>query len=157
MSNAVHHVEAPIIEAEYTTVGFVAADQYVLVVDDDYAILSVILMLLETEGYAGLGFLQSRKVQPFLEQVRTLDTAEQGMHLPSVILLDLMMPGVSGYDIATWLTHQQWHIPVIAMSADPALSNADVVYGASDWLGKPFHIDTLLHKVERYLSPSLII
>ena len=70
-------------------------EPYVLVVDDDQAILSVVMLLLETEGYTSLGFSDSTKVLPFLEELR-----RTGQRLPTVLLLDLMMPVISGYDIA---------------------------------------------------------
>src|SRR2546422_9560193 len=92
---------------------FVTNSSYVLVVDDDQAILSVVMLLLETEGYAGVGVSDSQKVIPFLERMGV-------KHKPKLILLDLMMPGISGYDIAHWLSqHEQYAtIPIVIMTAD---------------------------------------
>lgn len=131
---------------------------YILVVDDDQAILSVILMLLETEGYAAVGFTESKRVLPFLEQAK-VSQRDGTLCLPSVILLDLMMPGISGYEIAARLSmHERYaHIPIIVMTADYKIRGASAVRGATDWMGKPFHLDRLLDKLQCYLSPALAV
>lgn len=73
--------------------------------------------------------------------------------MPSVILLDLMMPGLSGYAIAAELAQNEQfaHIPVIILTADSRVRSASAVLGASDYLGKPFQISTLLSKLEHCL------
>ncbi|GAC1300260.1 MAG: hypothetical protein NVSMB27_40650 [Ktedonobacteraceae bacterium] len=136
------------LERTYTTATSTPPGPYVLVVDDDDAILSVIMLLLETENYAGLGFTDSPKVLPFLEQL-------DGEHLPSVILLDLTMPLVTGYELAAQLSQNKRfaHIPIIIMTADSRVRNASAVPGAAEWIGKPFQMQSLLNKLARYLSP----
>lgn len=123
-------------------------EPYVLVVDDDQAILSVVMLLLETEGYTSLGFSDSTKVLPFLEELRVT-----GQRLPSVILLDLMMPVISGYDIAAAITANEWskRITIIIMTADHRIKGAHNIPGASDWLSKPFRVEVLLDKLGVYL------
>jgi CheY-like chemotaxis protein len=120
---------------------------YALVVDDDDAILSVVMLLLESEEFAGIGLSDSQKVLPFLREIST-------RQLPSVILLDLMMPVISGYDIAAQLSNDDRlsRIPVVVMTADNRVRNASAVPGAADWIGKPFQINTLLSKLENYLT-----
>src|SRR5712691_8102807 len=138
------------LERTYTTATPTPPGPYVLVVDDDDAILSVIMLLLETENYAGLGFTDSPKVLPFLEQL-------DAEHLPSVILLDLMMPLVTGYELAAQLSqHKRFsHIPIIIMTADSRVKSVNAVPGAAEWIGKPFQMQALLNKLARYLSPPL--
>ena len=136
-----------ILEREYTSPASTPPTPYALVVDDDDAILSVIMFLLETENYAGLGFTDSPKVLPFLEQL-------EAEHLPSVILLDLMMPLVTGYELAAQLSQHKRlsHIPIIIMTADSRVSRASAVPGAAEWIGKPFQMQALLTKLAHYLS-----
>jgi len=150
-----NHMRVDGLLAECITSAFAPNGPYILVVDDDQAILSVIMMLLETEGYAAVGFTESKRVLPFLEQAQRDGT----MCLPSVILLDLMMPAISGYEIAARLSrHERYiHIPIIIMTADDKIRGASAVRGATDWLSKPFHIDRLLDKLECYLSPALAL
>ena len=123
-------------------------EPYILIVDDDQAILSVVMLLLETEGYTSLGFSDSQKVLPFL---RELHMTEQ--RLPSVVLLDLMMPVVSGYDIAAFMKENEWtaHVPVVIMTADHRVTGIQAVPGASDWVSKPFRVEVLLNKLGSYL------
>ncbi len=130
---------------------YIPEEPYVLVVDDDQAILSVVMLLLETEGYTSLGFSDSTKVLPFLQE---LHATEQ--RLPSVMLLDLMMPVISGYEIAATIAANQWskQITIIIMTADHRISGAHNIPGASDWLGKPFRIEVLLDKLGSYLPAT---
>ena len=132
---------------------FVYEKPYVLVVDDEPSILSVILMVLEAEGYNGIGFSNSQKVIPFFEHIVTADK-QKGLHLPSVMMLDLMMPVVSGYKIAAQLSQKEEtaKVPIIVLTADYRVSSASAVPGASDFLSKPFRITTLLAKVEKYCA-----
>lgn len=121
---------------------------YVLVVDDDEAIISVVMFLLETEGHAAFGISNSQKVIPFLQQAKA-------QRLPSVILLDLMMPGLSGYEIAAQLAQYEQFaaIPLIIMTADSRVRDIHAIPGALDLVNKPFQIDILLSKLEPYLLP----
>ena len=138
--------DATIIQSKDMPATIAPERPYAMVIDDGVAILSVLMLLLESEGYGGLGFSDSTKVIPFLEQVET-------KHLPHVILLDLMMPLVTGYEIAATLSqHPRFSsIPIIIMTADNRVKSASAVPGATDWLGKPFQIQTLLTKLEHFL------
>lgn len=121
---------------------------YVLTVDDDEAIVDVIQFLLETEGYNGIGLSDSLKVLSFLDSLPHVS-------LPSVILLDLMMPGMSGYEIASALSQNKryQHIPIIIMTADSRVQSSNGVQGAIDFVPKPFRLDPLLAKLKAYLDP----
>ena len=124
---------------------------YILVVDDDQSILSMLMSLLESEGYSCVGFSESQGVLPFLQEM-----GKRGeRHLPALILLDLMMPGVSGYDIARWLSeHEPYNrIPILVITADARVHDTSDVPGVQDILLKPFQIDALLTLVEHFLVP----
>jgi len=128
----------------------IADRPYVLVVDDDPAITSVVMLTLELEDYAGLSISDSRQVVPFLYQIE----ADATKHMPAVILLDLMMPGFSGYEVADLLVQHPGFasIPIIIMTADYRVRSASAVPGAIDLLSKPFSVSALLTKLECYLS-----
>lgn len=126
---------------------------YILVVDDDQSIVSMLLSLLEIEGYSCVGFWESQEVLPFLQEM-----GKRGeRHLPTLLLLDLMMPAVSGYDIARWLSeHEPYHqIPLVVITADARVRDKSDVPGVQDILVKPFQIDALLTRVEHSLAPLL--
>jgi CheY-like chemotaxis protein len=121
---------------------------YVLTIDDDTLIADVIQSLLEMEGYCGIGISDSLKVLSFLNSLH--DSS-----LPSVILLDLMMPGLSGYEIATLLSQDERyrHIPIIVMTADSRVRNCDGIQGAVGFVAKPFRLDPLFDRLKVYLTP----
>jgi CheY-like chemotaxis protein len=135
-----------VVEHEPGKQWFVPDGPYALIVDDDDGILGVIMLLLETEGCTGLGVSKSLEVVPFLEQA-------SNDHLPCVILLDLMMPVISGYDIALNLSQHEKlaHIPVIVMTADNRVKDASEIKGATDLVNKPFEVELLLDKLKLYL------
>jgi CheY-like chemotaxis protein len=126
---------------------------YILVVDDDRAILSTLMSLLKSEGYSCVCIAESQWVLPFLQEMGK--RGEQ--HLPALLLLDLMMPVVSGYDIARWLSeHEPYNqIPILVITADARVHDKREVPGAQDILLKPFQIDALLTLVEHFLAPPL--
>ena len=135
-------------EENYAVLPAVPDSPYVLIVDDDEAIITVLLLLLESENYVGVGISNSKHVLPFLQQAVT-------KRLPAVVLLDLMMPGLSGYEIADRLaqTEEYRHLPIIIMTADSRVRSASGVNGAIDCVAKPFQLDSLLTKLEYYLAP----
>src|SRR5260370_23367313 len=106
------------------------------------------MSLLETEGYSSVGFAESQWVLPFLQEM-----GKRGeRHLPALILLDLMMPVVSGYDIARWLSeHEPYdHIPILVITDDARVHHKSDLHGAQDILLKPFQIDVLLTLVHDF-------
>ncbi len=120
---------------------------YVLIVDDDKLIVDVIQSLLEIEGYNSIGISDSLKVPAFLN-------ALDDHMLPSIILLDLMMPGLTGYEIATLLSQIERYrsIPIIVMTADSRVQGCSGIQGTVDFVTKPFCLDPLLAKMQVYLT-----
>ena len=114
----------------------------ILVVDDEPDILEFLHEILEDEGYT----------------VATTDKGEyvEELHnggLPHLILLDMLLSGKDGREIAKRLKRQDEtkHIPVIMFSAHPGAETAARVAGADDFLAKPFEIDELLAKIAQYI------
>jgi two-component system sensor histidine kinase ChiS len=137
-------------DEEHVGIPAIANRPYVLVVDDDPAITSVVMLTLEMEDYAGLSISDGQQVLPFLYQIE----ADATRYMPAVILLDLMMPGLSGYEVAAMLAQHPGFacIPIIIMTADYRVRTASAVPGATDLLSKPFPVSALLTKLEPYLS-----
>jgi two-component system chemotaxis response regulator CheY len=109
----------------------------VLVVDDDPDILDAICDILDAEGYR---VARARHGGEALERVAA--------ELPSVILLDLMMPVMDGFAFANALRQRPLprHIPIVVISADGNPQKAAAL-GAQAYLAKPFDIDALLSQV----------
>lgn len=118
----------------------------VLVVDDDPGIRRLIIAALKRDGYA---FREASNGQEALDSMR----AER----PNVVVLDLMMPIVSGWDVLREreADDELSRIPVIIVSANraPELLTA-VDKGICAFLPKPFDIAALSALVRSCLIPS---
>lgn len=112
----------------------------VLIVDDEPAIRQLLADLLSAEGHAVLSATDGRNA---LEQLRS------GAR-PCVILLDLMMPLLDGWQTAEQLRGdpELRTIPFAVIAANPRYEADAYRMGAAAWLGKPVEIDTLLETVE---------
>ena len=113
----------------------------VLVVDDDPDILDALSEILEVEGY---------DVQRARNGREALQRLEQG--LPDLVLLDLMMPVMDGWEFARSLAPGA-RPPIIVLSADRNVSVKAREIGALGWLAKPFELAELLAAV-REAVPS---
>jgi len=114
----------------------------VLVVEDDVRVADFLLRGLRAEGYS----VQLARTGPEgLALARTGD--------PSLLLLDLMLPGMSGLELCQTLRAEGQHVPVLMLTA---LSNLEdkvngLRLGADDYLTKPFAFEELLARIEALL------
>jgi Response regulators consisting of a CheY-like receiver domain and a winged-helix DNA-binding domain len=114
--------------------------QSVLVVEDEEDIMEVIRFNLEKEGY---------EVNQALSGEKALQVIEN--NLPSLILLDLMLPGINGLDLCRIFKQNDRTkaIPVIMLTAKS--EDADIVagleMGAEDYITKPFSPRVLVARV----------
>lgn len=113
----------------------------VLIIDDDAILRHMVRSILELAEYEAL------------EAVDGPDALAQATHgHPDVILLDLMMPGMDGYETCRGLKADPAtaDIPVIFVtaSADPALNRRAYAAGAIACIPKPFRREALLATVE---------
>jgi CheY-like chemotaxis protein len=114
----------------------------VLVVDDDRDIRDSLVEVLEDQGYNALGAANGREA---LEVMRT------ALELPCVILLDLMMPVMDGWEFrAAQLENPAWlQVPVIVISAyNDADAQARAL--AVEYMRKPLAVRPLLEAVRRH-------
>lgn len=120
----------------------------VLLVDDDYDIRSVLCEVLEQEGFA-VGIATNGR-----EAITYLETNP----VPSLILLDLMMPVMNGFEFRELqIARPEWaKIPVIVMSADGGQqhpSKQDRLRGAV-FVKKPPDLQDFLETVHAQVSAS---
>ena len=120
-----------------------AVTSRVLVVDDDTYIRDVVAQLLASEGYA---------VEEAANGVEALRIVSDATRRPDLILLDLMMPVMDGWEFARRLQEQRprLDIPIIVLSAARLPSDRLGVTGAEAVLAKPFDLDELLEHVEQW-------
>lgn len=124
----------------------ISRDATVMMVDDEPTTIEVIQAFLEVEGYRN--FVTTSDPSDALE----IFFEEQ----PDVLLLDLHMPGVSGFDILTKLrAHQRYrHTPVIVLtsSTDSETKLSALHLGATDFLAKPVDPSELALRLRNTLA-----
>ncbi|MBW2077774.1 MAG: response regulator [Deltaproteobacteria bacterium] len=121
------------------------AKPLILSIDDDQDMLRLIQRFLAKSGY----------------NVITADSGLKGLKIvskakPNLILLDVMMPEIDGYDVCSRLqkNSETAYIPVIfvtALGEEQDKARAFSV-GAVDYLVKPIQKDILIHKVHKHLK-----
>ena len=116
----------------------------ILVVDDEEDILELVRHHLQREGYTVVGAVSGEKALKLIRQ-----------ESPDLIILDLMLPGIGGLDVARHLKSDARcrAIPLIMLSAKG--EEADVVtgleLGAADYVTKPFSPRILLARIKAVL------
>ncbi len=114
----------------------------VLIVDDDPGIGKVLGIALRVSGY---------------DVVTTTSGAEAieiaRMQAPDIILLDLVMPGVTGLEVLDRVRNFS-QVPVIIFSGHPEVVQFALKMGANDSIAKPFDSDLLAEKIKSVLGAS---
>ena len=113
----------------------------ILVVEDDPDLRLVHSEILSHEGYA---------VLTAADGIEALDVVEHEGP-PAVILLDLRMPRMNGWDLAERLRQRPaWRdIPIVVVAAHYRIAEEAAAIGARAWLHKPVNIEHLLAVVGR--------
>lgn len=68
---------------------------------------------------------------------------------PDIIILDVEMPGMNGLDVVRALRRSGNEVPVILCSSSEGPAESDLPGGITEYLRKPFHLDTLARAVEQ--------
>lgn len=106
----------------------------ILIIDDDAHINDIVSKALQSEGYSVSSAYSGTEALLLLSQSK-----------PDLILLDLMLPGLSGEE----LLPQIKDIPVIVVSAKADVTDKVelLIGGAVDYITKPFHMEELLARI----------
>ena len=117
------------------------ADDLILVVEDEPSIAEVVGLYLRRAGY------QVSIARDGLEAQQTIET-----HLPDLIVIDLMLPVINGFELTRWLREFS-DIPVIMLTArrDEIDRIAGLEMGADDYVLKPFSPQELVSRVRAVL------
>ena len=117
----------------------------ILLVDDEPDIVETAAFMLQARGYSvdtapgGLEGVEKAKKDP-----------------PDLILLDIMMPEMDGYEVCMKLKGDEdtKHIPIVMLTArgesEAVLKSHNL--GADDYVVKPFSLPTLLNKLKKFLG-----
>jgi len=116
----------------------------ILAVDDDPQIQKLVTVNLQARGYA---------VQVARTGEETIDLFREGQF--DLILLDLVLPGISGIDVCRWI-RQQSDVPIVVLSAheDEELKVRALDAGADDYVTKPFSQEEMMARVRAVLRRS---
>jgi DNA-binding response OmpR family regulator len=117
------------------------ADRFaILVVDDNRDLATSTAALLETAGYAAIPASSAREAVDLLDEAERID----------LVLSDIRMPDVDGFDLVRVLRHRFPSLPIILMSGLPVTSD-DIVPRGATILMKPFDARELQEAIERKL------
>ncbi|MBR1516886.1 MAG: response regulator transcription factor [Bacteroidales bacterium] len=117
----------------------------ILVIDDEQDLCEILRFNLEAEGF----------------EVETANSAEEALELlhgagpqADLLLLDVMMDRMTGYELADQLRHEGNEVPIIfltARSTEPDMLHG-FASGADDYINKPFSFETVLARIKAVLK-----
>ena len=117
----------------------------ILIIEDDSEIIETLSELLTLEGY----------------DVISANSGKEGIksairYHPDLIICDIMMPEMDGYEVIKTLQHNQstFNIPFLFMTAKTAKSDyrLGMELGADDYITKPYEDNDILHAIEARLK-----
>ena len=113
----------------------------ILIVDDDVSITELMKALVSMEGHQPTTVNDSTKAIEVATSVH-----------PDLITLDLMMPGLTGFELCDLLHNDPKfaNIPIVIVSArdDRESKEKAIEMGAKDYITKPFGVDELMNKIK---------
>lgn len=115
---------------------------HILLVDDDRHITDVMRRTLAYEGYSvDVALRGDQALQKSIE------------HPPDLVILDLMLPGLDGFEVCQRLRAAGTQVPIIMMTARDSITDRvkGLDTGADDYLVKPVELDELLARVRAQL------
>lgn len=140
-------VEAP----NATTEDDAILEAFVLVVDDEFVTRELLSSCLHHAGF--------KNVRVAADGQEALDIADQ--QVPDIIILDLEMPILNGFETCTALREREdtRDVPVLVQSATEKLSDVTAAFdvGANDILGKPMKAPELISRVRLHLEHRLMV
>ncbi|MHB8844877.1 MAG: UDP-3-O-acyl-N-acetylglucosamine deacetylase [Nitrospirota bacterium] len=115
----------------------------ICIVDDESSITSTVAGILKDEGYEAVTFPDA---ESFWQKLDVLE--------PSLVLLDVWLPGIDGMQLLKRLHARMPTLPIIMMSGHAGIDAAvtAIKAGAYDFLEKPLHLEVLLDKVASALK-----
>lgn len=114
----------------------------ILIAEDDPSILQGLCDLLGSEGYQVISATDGQQALNLFRK-----------HQPNLLILDVMMPILSGFDVCREIRQQDSHTPILFLTAQN--EESDQVFGlrsgGDDYITKPFGMQTLLARIEALL------
>ena len=113
----------------------------ILIIEDEPSIAEVVSLYLRRAGY---------QVQALGDGQAALEALER--HIPDLVVLDLMLPGIDGYSLTRWLRDRS-QVPIIMLTSRREEMDriAGLEMGADDYVVKPFSPQELVSRVRAVL------
>ncbi len=129
----------------------------ILIVDDEEDLCNILQVNLETAGYTTVVAYSAEDALKKLQVESASPLEGDTEQLPfSLILLDVMMPGMSGFQLAKQLkSNQRFHkMPIIFLTAKDSLEDTLTGFslGADDYISKPFSVKEVMARVRAVIS-----
>lgn len=121
---------------------------HILVAEDDKHARKLLETVLKREGYEVLTAQDGEEVLTTLER-----------HHVDLILLDIMMPKMDGYEVARQLREANFNLPILMVSAKqlPEDKKKGFIVGTDDYMTKPIDVEEMLLRVRALLRRSQIV
>jgi len=119
----------------------------VLLVEDETPIRDLLATLLREEGHEVIEAADGAAA------IRVLAETTEPAQCICLIVLDMMLPRLSGLEVLGYLAKHGAYIPVVAMSASGSHLHQARVAGATAALPKPFDLEELMTTVDRVCGP----
>ena len=124
----------------------VSAPKVILLVDDEMSVLMLVKKILEDSGYAVDAAVSGEQALRKLREIR-----------PNLVILDMMMPGLSGLDVCKRIRQtpewQSIHVMFLTVMRRTKEVEEDLkLLNVSDYVEKPFSVEDLLARVKAAVS-----
>jgi len=116
---------------------------HILIVDDDERILKLLKQFLGKNGYEVSTAISVAKAEGYIQETSF-----------DLLMLDVMMPGITGIDFAKKIKSAGMHVPIILLTAlsEPEERVRGLESGADDYLTKPFEPRELLLRTQKLID-----
>jgi two-component system OmpR family response regulator len=134
--------------------GSETSETHILVVEDEVALREGLRFNFEQEGYT---------VDVAADGISAIEKFEQVGESLDLVLLDLMLPGMSGYEVCRQMREQNKSIPILVLSARTLSEDKAQAFdcGSDQYVTKPFELPELLSRVrnllDRHSRPGAIV
>lgn len=115
----------------------------ILIVEDDQSIAELLSTMLQLAGYVTVHALDGGQAIDLLEATR------RGQGEIGLIILDMLLPGITGLGLLRYLAQHAGGPPVLVLSGSPLAIETAWGLGVQATLRKPFNMDELLELVAR--------
>jgi two-component system, cell cycle response regulator DivK len=119
---------------------------HILIIDDERTNLAVMEKLLSLAGYTYTSVSDALKVESILQQRETMD----------LVLLDLDIPDLNGYELFQLVRQYMPSTPVVACTVHTSELNAARQFGFDGFLSKPLNMDVFGGLIRRILNGEAI-